>query len=523
MRIGISIEKNRVSSVVVNTNGMIVNSEQTRMHGGFSETLKNNIEQLVQLRQHEITHAFIGTDFVRSLLKYHTDHTPIGVIRLAGHQPDILMPCFNWPQELKDNVLMGVETLDGGYDYDGLPITDLSHEQVLDAAQLLIEKGAQCIVICGVFSTFYPDQEQTAAQIIRDNFKVDTLECHKLGIIGFMERENAGMLNATFRKAFADKLHDIQNVFRELKMSCTLFFTQTNGAIFSLEEACLFPLQTIDSALINAFVGATKLTQYQNCCAIYMDETGSHAMVLQRGVVSEHAINNDITHDDFKVPGLHFKNIGLHSVVTLDEFRITIGEPCAPMDVKTTLTLEAAMRACNGLGNFDDPVDVITAYRIIKMAEKQLVEFYESMNNRGLKGPLVLIGPAAALFPQHEKVVVAPFSTFASAYGAAMQGLTCYLSKTLRLTNRQEQFTELCDELIQNVLAANGHNPKVVFLDVSSFRYLPEEWAQVTIVATGDIEAPPTNQQLTLNELIATQKYGVLEVPIYHTIKVPPC
>ena len=517
MRIGISVEKNRISSVVVNSNGMIIRSEQTRMQGGLSETLKNNIERLVEFRRHEISHVFIGTDFVRSLLKYHTDHTPIGVVRLAGHQPDILMPCFNWSQDLKDNVLIGVETVDGGYDYDGKPITPLSEQHVLEAVQRLVDKGARCIVICGVFSTFYPDQEQLVAQIVRDNFNVDILACHELCTIGFMERENAGILNATFRKAFSDRLHDMQAVFRELKMSCDLYFTQTNGAILSLKEACLFPFQTIDSALVNAFVGAKKLTQYQDCCAVYMDESGSYAMVLQEGAVTEHAINNEITSDDFIVPGLHRKNIGLNSVVTIDEYRISIGEPCDTMTARTVFTLEAAMRTCNGLTSFDDKVDVMTAYRVIKTAENMLIEFYKSMNNKGLIGPLVLIGPAAALFPQHETVVVSPFSVFASAYGAAMQGLTCYMTKTVRLTNREKQLTELCDELVQQIYDVKGHEPKIVFFDVQPFRYLPEEWAQVTIVATGEVDPPHLSQPETIQELIASNVFGVLQKPILYT------
>jgi N-methylhydantoinase A/oxoprolinase/acetone carboxylase beta subunit len=517
MRIGISIEKNRVSSVVVNTSGMIIHSEKTQMVGGLSETLKKNIEQLVKLRRDEISHVFIGTDFVRTLVQYHTNHTPVGVIRLAGHQPDILMPCFNWPEGLKESVFMDVETIDGGYDYDGKPITPLSDQQVLEAAQRLVDKGAQSIVICGVFSTFYPDQEIRAAQIVRDNFNVDILACHELGIIGFMERENAGILNATFRKAFYDKLHDIQRTFRDLKMSCALFFTQTNGALLSLEEACAFPFQTIDSALINAFVGGTKLTQYQDCCAIYMDETGSHAMVLQEGAITEHALNNEITSHDFTVPGLHYKNIGMSSVVTIDEYRITIGEPCDAITAKTTFTLEAAMRICNGLGHFNDKVDVMTAYRVIKTAENILIDFYKSMNNKGLTGPLVLIGPAAALFPHHETVVVSPFSVFASAYGAAMQGITCYISKTVRLTNREKQLTDLCDGLVQRIYHVRGHEPKIVYFDVQPFRYLPEEWAQVTIVATGNVDAPRINQPETIQELIASNMFGDLKKPILYT------
>ena len=512
-----SIEKSRVSSVVVNSNGMIVHSQQTRMHGGLFATVKNNIEQLVEFRRHEISHVFIGTDFMRFLMKHHVEYTPIGVIRLAGHQPDILLPCFNWKEDLKNDVLMGFETVDGGYDYDGEPITEICEQKILEATERLIEKGAKCIVICGVFSTFYPDQEEVAARIVRDNFKVDVLMCHELGIVGFMERENAGMLNATFRNVFSEKLEELRRVFKELKMSCDLFFTQTNGAVLTYEEACLFPLKTIDSALVNAFSGAMKLTQYQDSCAIYMDEMGSYSMVLKDNIVTDHAVNNEITSSEFHVPGMHFKNIGLNSLVTVDDYRITIGEPCDPVTARNAFTLEAAMRTCNGLTNFDDKVDVMTAYRVIKTAENILVDFYKAMNNKGLSGPLILIGPAAALFPQHESVVVAPFSIFASAYGAAMRGITCYEVKTLQLTNREKQLTELCDEIVRRIYEMKGHDPKIMFFDVQPFRYLPEEWAQVTIVATGDVEASRAAQPETLQDLITSNVYGMLERPISYT------
>jgi N-methylhydantoinase A/oxoprolinase/acetone carboxylase beta subunit len=514
MRIGISIEKNRVSSVVVNTNGLIIHSEKTHMVGGLTETLKKNIEELVKLRRDEITHVFIGTDFIRTLLQYQSNYTPIGVLRLAGHQPDILMPGFNWDKTLKENVLVGVETLDGGYDYDGQPITPMSEQKVIEAAQRLYDKGAKGMVICGVFSTFYPDQELLAESLVRKHFEVDVLTCHKLGVIGFMERENAGMLNLTFRKTFSDKLREIERVFAELNMSCELFFTQTNGALLSMEDAAAYPFLTIDSALVNAFVGGSKLTQYQDSCAVYMDETHSYAMALKEGTITAHALNNEITSHDFMVPGLHSKGIGLNSVVTIDEYRITIGAPCDNLTAKTTFTLAAAMRTCASISNFDDSIDLMTAYRVIKTAESQLVKFYEKTNSKAVSGPLVLIGPAAALFPQHETVVVAPFSAFASAYGAAMQGITCYMSKTVRLTDRARQLSELCDEMVKRVYDIKGHEAKIVYFDVQPFRYLPEEWAQVTIVVTGSVEPPRVGYPETLKELIASNTFGALVKPI---------
>ena len=518
MRIGLSIEKNRITSVVVNNNGMIVHSEKSQMNGGLSATLKNNLERLVEFRRHEISHIFIGTDFVRFLVKHHTNYTPVGVIRIAGHKPDILMPCFNWPEELKENVLVGHETIDGGHDYDGRVITHLSKEQVIEATQRLIDKGAQCIVLCGVFSTFYQNHEISAERIIRENFKVDVLPCYELGTVGFMERENFGILNATFRRAFSEKVYEIERILKELKLSCEVYFTQTNGTILSLEKAALFPFLTIDSSLINAFSGALKLTQYQDCCAIYMDEMGSYGMVLQDGAVFSPAANNEITFDDFCIPGLHTRNIGLRSVVTIDQLRITIGGPCEIMGSKDIFTLESAMRICNGLTNFDEKVDIITAYRVVKEAEKMLIDFYQLINSRGLKGPLILIGPAATLFPQHETVIVAPFSVFASAYGAAMQGITCCITKTMQLTSQEKQLTELCDEVVKQVHAMRGHDPKIVFFDVQPYRYLPEDWAQVTVVATGQAVAPRSSQPETLQELISSNIYsGALENPISYS------
>jgi|GEM_PF-5900754 len=514
MWVGMSIERNRVCSVVVNNNGMIVNNALTRMHGGLAATVKDNIERLVEFRRHEVSHVFVGTDFVRFLLKYHVGHTRVGAIRLAGHQPDVLLPCFNWSEDLRNNVLVGVETLDGGYDYDGAPITPLSEQKIIEAAKRLVDKGAESIVVCGVFSIFYSDQEDLAAKLIRDNFQVDVLVSHDLDIVGFMERENIGVLNATFRKAFSDKLEEIRGVFNELKMSCELLFTQTNGAILTQKEASLFPFKTIDSALINAFTGANKLTQYQDSYAIYMDEMGSHSMVLKNEAITDPATNNEISSDDFQIPGMHFKKIGLNSLVTIDEYRITIGEPCDTMTARKAFTLEAAMRTCNGMTNFDDKVDVMTAYRVIKTAENTLIDFYRSMNNKGLTGPLILIGPAAALFPQHEGVVVAPFSVFASAYGAAMRGITCCLVKTIRLTNREKQLTEFCDNVVQRVHDMKGFDPKIVFFDVQPFRYLPEEWVQVVVVAMGSTEPPKKNQPETLQELIASNIYGTLEKPV---------
>lgn len=519
MRVGISIEKNRVNSVIINAKDLIINSEKTKMQGGLFETVKKNIDELVTLRRSEITHVFIGTDFVRVLLEQESECTPIGVIRLAGHQPDILTPGINWPSSLKNKVLAGIETLDGGYDYDGKPITPMSEQQIFEAARrLVVDKGAEGIVICGVFSTFYSDQELLAGQIVRDNFDVDILECHKLGVMGFMERENAGMLNVVFRKAFSNKLRDIQRAFRELDMSCQLFFSQTNGAILSFETACSFPFLTIDSALVNAFVGGKKLTQYQNCCTVYMDEVASYAMTLHKEIITDHATNDKISSHDFDIPGLYKEDIGLQSAVDIDDYRITIGKPCEPHIAKTVLTLEAAMRICNGFTDFHDKIDVITAYRVIKTAEKMLLSFYKSIGSRGSKGPLVLIGPAAALFPQNETVVVAPFSLFASAYGAAVQGLTCYLSQTVKLTDRQKQLTEMCNKMVQDIYDIKGYAPRILLLEVEAFRYLPEEWAQVTIVATGDVDPPYLDQPETIQELIATERYGIMKKPIYHEI-----
>ncbi len=520
MRIGISIEKSRVSSVVVNRNGAILSNIATRMSGGLYETVKTNITKLVEFRRHEISHVFIGTDFVRAMLPYHYDQTPVGVIRLAGHRPDILMPCFNWPDELRERIFMGVETVDGGNDFNGDEIDPLCEEEIIEAANRLIQKNAGVIVICGVFSTFYPEQEWRAERIIKKHCKVETVCCNKLGIVGFMERENAGILNATFKKTFTDKVSEIKRVFDELNMDCDLYFTQTNGAALSYEDACLYPFQTIDSVILNAFEGATRLTQYENSCVMYMDEMGTFAKMMQKGLTPYLAGNPEITYDQFTVPNVYFANVGLNSSVTIQDYNITIGEPCDVLAAKTTFTLESALKICNGLTNFDEEVDVMTAYRVIKKAENMLVDFYKRINNRSAPGPLILSGPAAALFPQHESVVIAPFSNFSSAYGAAMHGLTACMTATMQFTDREEQVEQIYKSIIQKIIDMKGFEPHITCFQVKPFRYLPEEWAHVMVMAHGEVEPTKNEEKPTIpQDMLIDNLSGNLEKTVSYEIE----
>lgn len=495
MRIGMSVNKKELSSVLVNKNGMIVNAVQTTYEKTltFSEAVKTNIETLVMpSQQNNVMHTFIGTDFVKSFLEEDAHLlTGVGVIRLAGQQPNELYPCFCWPEHIRTSVLKGCETVNGGFKYTGIPITKMQKAEIIAATQRLIQQGAQCIVICGVFSTFYNAQEIAAKNIISDNFDVDTLCCYELETIGFMERENAGILNAALRKLFSEKLHIISETFSELGMKCRLCFTQKNGTSLSLEEAMRFPLKTRDSVLVNSFVGASKLTQFQDALVIDMGETGAAARTIMGGMPT--CPSSDDTMDmNFDSSSVDFMDLGLNSPISIEGGDIIIGSAAYAKSAALSekqLTLKTAMLICNNQHVEDCDLSTFSAYRVIEEVDRRLVDFYQKIHNRSLDMPIVLVGKASALFPHHKSIVCPSFSQFSSAYGAAACEVSYTLRKTVCLVEREKMLAELCASVMQIIRDRGGQAPKISNLHVQCFRYLPnQQWAQVTISATGEID-----------------------------------
>src|SRR5262245_12618492 len=83
------------------------------------------IKELLQAHNvaaHQIEAVFFGTTHATNAILEVKGLLNVGLIRIAGQRPDS-SPCFFWPDALKRLVLSATETIDGGYECHGDPIS----------------------------------------------------------------------------------------------------------------------------------------------------------------------------------------------------------------------------------------------------------------------------------------------------------------------------------------------------------------------------------------------------------------
>src|SRR5690606_12510390 len=102
---------------------------------------------------------YVGTTHATNAILEARDLYKVGVIRIAGHRPELLSPCFGWPAFLKEAVLAGVETISGGFECDLREMSPFKPHEAVEAARKLAEQGMESLAVVGVFSPIEPRHE----------------------------------------------------------------------------------------------------------------------------------------------------------------------------------------------------------------------------------------------------------------------------------------------------------------------------------------------------------------------------
>lgn len=150
----------------------------------------------------EIASVTIGTThFVNALIERDAARlAPVAVIRLTSQFSKHDPPCLDWPEDLRDLILGYYALCKGGLEVDGTLIANIDTEEIKAQCAVIREKGIKNVVVNGIFSPIdtIELQEERAADIIRSEVPGCTVTCSKdVANLGFQERENAAILNAT--------------------------------------------------------------------------------------------------------------------------------------------------------------------------------------------------------------------------------------------------------------------------------------------------------------------------------------
>jgi len=93
--------------------------------------------------------------------------------------------------------------------------------------------------------------------------QVDIVLSKTVANLGFLERENAAILNASILSFARRTIASFQQPVRKLGLDCPVFITQNDGTIVSGEAASRLPIRTFASGPTNSMHGAAFLVDHQ--------------------------------------------------------------------------------------------------------------------------------------------------------------------------------------------------------------------------------------------------------------------
>lgn len=149
-----------------------------------------------------------------------------------------------------------------GLEIDGREIAPLNVEQIKATVKNIQDAGIKMVALLGVFSPLDHNgiHEETCKKLMLDLDPSLSIVCsHSIGRIGFLERENATILNASIL-AFARKtVRAFCSAMAKLQLRCPLYLTQNDGTLTDAATAAEMPIKTFASGPTNSMTGAAFL------------------------------------------------------------------------------------------------------------------------------------------------------------------------------------------------------------------------------------------------------------------------
>lgn len=191
----------------------------------------------------------------------------MAIIRLSSNFTRSIPPFSDFPEDLKDVIYGYHGFVSGGLQIDGSLISNIKEEERIEQCEEIKKRKLTSVVIAGVYSpldTTY-NQEYQAMEIIAKNLPGVRIVCSRdVGTIGFLERENASILNASILRFSEYVIHSFKSALKRLGLNCPLYLTQNDGTIIPAEKVKKIPIVTFSSGPTNSILGAAYLSQVKH-------------------------------------------------------------------------------------------------------------------------------------------------------------------------------------------------------------------------------------------------------------------
>lgn len=550
-RIGVDVGGTNTDSVILDTRasnapnrGVIALKKTPTTSPNVTDGIETAVRSVLEeskVPRDQVACLTIGTThFINAIIEHDVRRlSKVAVIRLSKSFTREVPPFSDFPAALKKIMNGYYSFVDGGLHIDGSQEAPVVEEQVVKQCAIIKEKGIDAVVISGVFSPIdehFHQEDQVRKIVLRELPGVDVVCSSEVSQIGFLERENASILNASILKFARRTIRGFRAAMKRLDLKCALYLTQNDGTLIDAPAAARLPIRTFSSGPTNSMRGAAYLglqgsedSKAERTATIVVDIGGTTTdvgVLLPSGFPRQASAYVTVAGVKINFGMPHIESIGLGggSIVRIDGEKVTVGPDSVGhyLDTKATVfggdTLTAtdiAVAAGEKIGN-PELVSHLSK-SIVATAQEKMKKMMEGvidlMKTSPAPLPVFLVGGGSVISPTElegvSKVVCPPFHSVANAVGAAISkvGGTVDSIQSTAEQSTKEIIEQAKTTAIERAVAAGALRETVYVAEVDA---IPLQYVanQVRVIARAVGELSPESLPLVNGAAVEEEDEG---------------
>ncbi|MFQ9181435.1 MAG: hydantoinase/oxoprolinase N-terminal domain-containing protein [Eggerthella lenta] len=339
-RLGIDVGGTNTDAVVIDGDLKLVAATKSPttedVMSGIVAAMHEVITQIGADAARNIGFAMLGTTHCTNAIVERKRLNKVAALRVGAPATTAISCMADWPDELKNAMRVRDFLVHGGNEFDGREISALSEDEIREVARVVREEGFESVAVTSVFSPVSDAHEKRAAAVLREElgegFPI-TLSS-EIGSLGFLERENASILNAALYDVARTTADSFEAALASEGLTdVAVYLGQNDGTLMSVDYAKRYPIFTIACGPTNSIRGASFLTQEKDAVVVDIGGTTTDVGVLAHGFPRESMVAVEIgdVRTNFRMPDLVSVGLGGGSLVRqLEDGSVTVRQRGLP-------------------------------------------------------------------------------------------------------------------------------------------------------------------------------------------------
>ena len=469
----------------------------------------SNVLDICQAAPEDVQSVMVGTTHFTNAFIERKHLQEVGVLRLALPATRGVPPMVDWPEDISAVIGKHHYLVEGGYEFDGRPISTLDEKAIASAAKDMRAKGVRAVAISGVFSPVNGSMEERAEDIVNNELPDASITLSsRIGRIGLLERENAAIMNASLAGMSARFITSFQRALLGLNISVPFYISQNDGTLMSAEFVEKYPVLTFASGPTNSIRGAAYLSGLKNALVVDIGGTTTDIGMLVNGFPRESAAAADIggVRTNFRMPDILALGLGGGSLVSQNgETRVgpqslgyrLVEDAYVFGGTQLTATDIAVAAGFAEIGNRSAVANLSEAFieETANVIHSTVEEGIDRLKTSAEPLPLILVGGGSILVRKSiagtTECIVPEHAEVANAIGASIAQVGGETDKvySYEQITREEALDSAKTDAINRAMAAGANERTVEIIDFEEIplAYMPDNAVRVRAKAAGDL------------------------------------